>query len=151
MQHAWVPIFLLLGMFPTPSTAHDNYQNTPAKDCCGVGKGNEHCRVAIKYEKTAEGYRFLVLEDPHKQESPQRWVSVYGTSVQRMDLFGDGRAHWCGNIVPGKDGVEYSTYCAFVPPGGIAQYEMPLLDAALRLRRPALGRPAFLISYGTRV
>ena len=130
---ALMGLLILTAILSVPATAHDNYNNTPAKDCCGTGQGNEHCREAISYARTPDGngFNFLVLENPHDPKSTRRTVSVPTSLVQRIDLFWDGRAHWCGYADP--DSQDYNTYCAFVPPGDIAQRIIRTLDGMARI------------------
>jgi hypothetical protein len=118
-------ILVLFFMSFAVAFAHKGYEHTSAKDCCGIGKGNEHCRPADSYRHIRGSYEFIVRENPHNANSPRQKVLVADGIVKKEDLFKDGRAHWCGSFGHTAERIpSYNTYCAFVPPDGISQNDL---------------------------
>jgi hypothetical protein len=101
---------ILLISYELPAEAHDIY--SPLKDRLGNSCCNEQdCRPA-PYRVTPAGVRMLVNGN---------WIAVPDDTIQYRTIPGDtgetGGGHWCGNIryMVGL-GMDYSTYCAILPP-----------------------------------
>ena len=142
-------IFLVFFMFTArPVHAHNGYENTPAKDCCG-GEHHRMCRAAIEYGPAGNGkYWFVVPRDPDDPMSPSEVVELPADKVQFVELFPNspraGKAHWCGSFEANdRGGYKGNGLCAFVPPGKLAAAKNAFHAA---LRRPAHMRGASLKS-----
>src|SRR5918993_1495632 len=105
--------------FEIPAQAHDIYSHL--KDRLGNSCCNEQdCRPA-PYRVTPAGVLMLVNGT---------WITVPDYRVQYRALPGDtgetGGGHWCGDtrFMAGY-GMDYSTYCAILPPNAAAIFGAP--------------------------
>jgi len=151
--------FLLISVISSlcaaPSNAHTHkaangveydYTVSDAKDCCNNGD----CRPAVQYYSDGTHYWFYVEPKPAEKKHGYvaRWVKVPVAEVRVNDLFGDRKAHWCGDLYAAP---HYNTRCAFVPPKReMTGDSQPFLDATLRLESPAF-RGAFDSLHATRL
>lgn len=93
----------------SPAVEYD-YTLSDAKDCCNNGD----CRPAARHYSDGEYHWFYVEPKPDEKAAGRtaQWVRVPVGDVKPNDLFGDGIAHWCGDLYE----KSYATKCAFVPP-----------------------------------
>ena len=119
-------IFLI--SFEPPAQAHDIYSHLKDRlgnSCCD----DKDCRPA-PYRVTPAGVQMLVNGT---------WIAVPDYTVQYCALPGDtgetGGGHWCGDIryMVGY-GMDYSTFCAILPPNPTA-----ISEPAFALREGQIG------------
>jgi hypothetical protein len=110
---------IVLISFEPPAEAHDIYSHL--KDRLGNSCCNEQdCRPA-PYRVTPAGVLMLVNGS---------WITVPDYRVQYRALPGDtgetAGGHWCGDTsyMVGY-GMDYSTYCAILPPNAAAIFGAP--------------------------
>lgn len=137
---AW--IFLIFMTIGQPAQAHNGYENTPAKDCCG-GEHHRMCRAVVAFGSRDGKYWFVVPRDPDDPTSPREVVELPPEKVRAVELFPNSpradKAHWCGSF-ESNDGGGYKDngLCAFIPPPPQVGSASPtILDAALRPRTRA--------------